>query len=170
MKRLDFLVVYKAESRTLLLGGRLYQSIKMKFKFVRCLPYKIKSDKCWSERWYLSSAVLEKTWKILAVTLPPLFDFATHRFATFLMKWAVALAALSASAVLTFVLLEAMFHIFLATTFDVHPEGAMIQLPIIWEEWWPRDTDIVNSQTQLMSSVTEVSSQSGNFWALLLCS
>lgn len=123
MKHMDFLVVYKAESRTLLLGGRLYQSIKMKFKFVRCLTYKIKPVKCWSERWYLSSAVLEKTWKIMAVTLPPLFDSATHRFATFLMKWAVALAALSASAVLTFILLEAMFHIFLATTFDVHPEG-----------------------------------------------
>lgn len=123
MKRMDFLVAFKAESRTLLPGGRLYQSIKIKFKFVRCLTYKIKSVKCWSERWCLSSAVLEQTWKITAVTLPPLFDFATHRFATFLMKWAVALGALSASAVPTFILLEAMFHIFLATAFDVHPEG-----------------------------------------------
>lgn len=99
----------------------------------------------------------------MAVTLPPLFDFATHRFATFLMKWAVALAALSASAVLTFILLEAMFHIFLATTFDVHPEGQWSSSILFEKNDEPKDTNI-NSQAQLMSSVTEVSSQTWNFW------
>lgn len=52
----------------------------------------------------------------------------------------------------------------LGHNFWCSPRRAMIQLPIIWEEWWPGDTDIVNLQTQLMSSVTEVSSQTWNFW------
>lgn len=95
----------------------------MEFKFVRCLIYiKILSNvEMRGEN--LSSAVPEKAWKIMAVTLPPLFDFATHRIATFFVKWAVALATLSASAILTFILLEAPFNIFLDITFDVHPEG-----------------------------------------------
>lgn len=67
----------------------------------------------------LGSAVLQRARKNVAVTRPPLFDFATHTTGTFSEEWAV----LSASAGLACILLEALVHIFLDTAFEVPSEG-----------------------------------------------
>lgn len=112
----------------------------------------------------LSFAVLEKAWKIMAVTLPPLFDFATHRIATIFVKWAVALGTLSASVVHLYSSISSVSHL-LGHNFWCSPRRAMIQLPIIWEEWWPGDTDIVNLQVQLINCITEVSSPTWKIWS-----
>lgn len=137
----------------------------MEFKFVRCLIYKKILSNVEMRGENLSSAVLEKAWKIMAVTLPPLFDFATHRIATFFCEVS---SCTCNSECLCYPHLyssrNSVSHL-LGHNFWCSLKRAMIQHPIIWEEWWPGDTDIVNLQIQLINCVTEVSSQTWKIWS-----
>lgn len=58
-----------------------------------------------------------------AAILPPMCEFATHRIATFFCEVSSCTYNSECFCHPQLVLLGALFHIFLCTTVDVHPEG-----------------------------------------------